>query len=138
MVAFDDEAALLAANDKFYAAFSTGDQRAMEAIWSQHHAVACIHPGWGALEGREAVIASWRAILDDGGAPVQASDASAYPMGDAGFVVCRESLQGVVLAATNVFVRERGEWKIVHHQASPIAHGRDGDDEEDDEPKVLN
>jgi len=31
--------------------------------------------------------------------------------------VCYEVLEGGFLAATNVFVREDGAWRMVHHQA---------------------
>jgi hypothetical protein len=42
-------------------------------------------------------------------------------LGTAGFVVCHEVLPEGVLVATNVFVREDGAWKVVHHQAGPVA-----------------
>jgi hypothetical protein len=53
------------------------------------------------------------------------------------FVVCVETLSGGRLAATNVFVREGGEWRIVHHHAGPIAPGRDSGDD-DEPPPFLN
>jgi hypothetical protein len=36
-------------------------------------------------------------------------------------VVCEEQIADDVLVATNVFVRERGGWKLAHHQAAPVA-----------------
>jgi len=40
----------------------------------------------------------------------------------AALVLCREVLAGQgVLAATNLFVREAGAWRMVHHHSGPIA-----------------
>jgi hypothetical protein len=37
-------------------------------------------------------------------------------------VVCIEIIEGsALLAATNVYRRAGGAWRMVHHQASPIA-----------------
>jgi ketosteroid isomerase-like protein len=129
---------VLAVNAAFYRAFADRDVEAMDALWAHDARVACIHPGWRTLHGRDAVMDSWRSILDSPDAPeIAVSGASAYATGDMAFVICIESLEGGRLAATNVFVRESGEWRIVHHQAGPIARGRDegdGDDGDGEEP----
>ncbi len=39
-------------------------------------------------------------------------------------VTCEEELDAGSLAATNMFVKEQGEWRLVHHQASPILSRR--------------
>lgn len=44
--------------------------------------------------------------------------------GDVAFVTCHEVFDGGRLAATNVFVREDGAWRMVHHQATLIAAGQ--------------
>ena len=54
--------ALLLANETFYAAFAQCDCEAMEDIWSNTADITCIHPGWPAINGRGAVIGSWRSI----------------------------------------------------------------------------
>lgn len=113
-----DHAAVLFANDAFYVAFAGRDVAAMEGLWSQRHPVTCIHPGWLPLEGREAVMQSWEAILDNPNAPAIAClNASAHLLGDIAYVLCQERLEHGFLVATNVFVREPAGWKIVHHQA---------------------
>jgi ketosteroid isomerase-like protein len=118
----DDEQRILAANEAFYAAFAARDVAAMEALWARRAAVACIHPGWQPLRGRDAVLASWRGILTGGGAPpIRCVDAVVHLLGEAAFVLCSEQLPGVELVATNVFVREDGQWKLVHHQAGGVA-----------------
>jgi ketosteroid isomerase-like protein len=116
---------VLEANDAFYRAFAARDAAAMERVWAERHPVACVHPGWDVLVGREEVLASWRGILGSHGGPsISCSLAEAHVLGDTAFVTCREILPGGHLAATNVFVREAGAWKLVHHHASPIAPGQ--------------
>ncbi|MBK7585382.1 MAG: nuclear transport factor 2 family protein [Myxococcales bacterium] len=114
------EAEVLAANAAFYAAFAERDIERMLELWASDHAVACIHPGWQILRGHAQVAASWRAILENPGAPaVEHRDAAASVIGDTAIVTCTEELPDVELAATNVFARESGAWKLVHHQAGP-------------------
>ncbi|MBY0276669.1 nuclear transport factor 2 family protein [Candidatus Binatia bacterium] len=126
---------VLAANAAFYRAFAARDLDAMEALWAHSPHVACTHPGWAALHGRDAVMASWRAILDGPDAPeISCSHESVIPGERMAVVLCVESLRGGSLAATNVFVREGSEWRIVHHHAGPIAPGRATGSGEDPPP----
>ena len=138
----NDEADALAANAAFYRAFAAGDLPSMEAMWSRTAPVACVHPGWDALRGRLKVMASWRAILEGSGGPkIECSGATAHVLGDSAYVVCYETIENARLVATNLFVREENAWKMVHHQAAPIARSLDDDDDEDEaEPPsgVLN
>ena len=114
----DEAQALLAANHAFYAAFAEGDADRMEALWAESVNVACIHPGAGALHGRSLVMQTWQTILEGGGAPgIHCDDGKAVVLGDAGFVTCIERIGDAELIATNVFVREDGRWRMVHHQA---------------------
>jgi len=127
------EEQVLAANAKFYHAFAARDADAMAAVWAQRAPVACIHPGWHALRGRDAVLASWRAILGGPGSPpITCIDAAAHVLGDVAFVICVERIPAVELVATNCFVREDDEWKMVHHHASGMA--RAPAEPEPDEP----
>jgi len=114
---------VLAANQRFYRAFVERDLPAMEALWAVDAPVACIHPGWNALRRRDQVIASWRSILGNDESPeVTCANATAHVLGaDAAFVICEEQVADSVLIATNVFVLERGDWRLVHHQAAPMA-----------------
>ena len=116
-----DRAAVLFANQAFYAAFSARDMPAMDEVWSKHHQVSCIHPGWPAVRGREDVMGSWRGILRSPGSPtVKALAAEADITGDVAIVTCVEQLDGRnYLAATNLFVRSGPRWKMIHHQAGP-------------------
>lgn len=131
-----DEPDVLAANGAFYDAFARRDLSAMDHLWARRVPVACIHPGWDVLRGREQVMESWRAILGDGGGTdIRCSGAVVHVLGEVAVVTCRERLAAGRLIATNVFVREEGRWKIVHHQATPLA--RDEEDEENEPPGGL-
>ncbi|HJM74289.1 MAG TPA: nuclear transport factor 2 family protein [Dehalococcoidia bacterium] len=113
---------LLAANAAFYAAFNAGDVGAMDALWARSAPVACVHPGWNALAGREQVMESWRGILANAEQPrVFVGAESAHELGDVGYVLCREIVGGGALATTNVFALEDDEWRMVHHHTSPVA-----------------
>jgi ketosteroid isomerase-like protein len=116
------ELEVLEANEAFYRCFAARDADAMDALWARRAPVACIHPGWDALDGREEVVRSFRAILASGGAPrVSCTAASAHVVGEVAFVTCHELIAGARLVATNVFAREDGGWRMVHHHASPMA-----------------
>jgi ketosteroid isomerase-like protein len=117
-----EESDVLAANAAFYAAFARRDAAAMDELWAREAPVACLHPGWEPLLGREVVVQSWRRILLGGGAPegLRCERPHAHVAGDAAWVICLEVVPGGALVATNLFVRESGRWRIAHHHASPL------------------
>jgi ketosteroid isomerase-like protein len=118
----NERTAVIAANREFYRAFSARDVGAMERLWSSRVPVACIHPGWDAIVERGAVLRSWRQILENPSAPkIVCRNETPFVIGDIAFVVCHEVLEAGVLAATNMFQREAEGWKLIHHQASPLA-----------------
>ncbi len=115
-----DVAEVLFANEAFYDAFRLRDLSAMEELWAREAEVACIHPGWPALYGREAVLKSWSEILANPDAPeIACRSPRAFVGGDAAFVICYELLGRNVLVASNLFVREGGAWRMTHHHAGP-------------------
>jgi len=123
-----DDDAILAANAAYYRAFSTGDAAAMTRIWAED-GVSCVHPGWPPLVGRDDVIESYRGILTNRNrVRITHQDEVAIVTGEEGRVLCIEIVESAALAATNVYRRVDGEWRMVHHQASPIALGADDDD----------
>jgi ketosteroid isomerase-like protein len=117
-----DQDAIIAANAAYYRAFSTGDFVAMSRIWADDD-VSCVHPGWPALVGRPSVIESYRSILSSRNrVRIAHRDDSAIVTGDEGRVLCVEVVEGTaLLAATNWYRRAGGTWRMIHHQASPIA-----------------
>jgi hypothetical protein len=117
-------AAVLEANDAFYRAFNAKDPDAMDAAWAAEHEVACIHPGWNALLGRDEVLASWHNILTNPDQPrIVIGGAQVVFTPDTAIVLCRELVSGAPLIATNVFVQEDGAWRLVHHQSGGVAAG---------------
>jgi ketosteroid isomerase-like protein len=118
---------ILEANQAFYRAFAARDLAAMAVLWAVGVPVACIHPGWDAIDGRQQVLASFRAILESPAAPaVRCTLARAHLIGETGtaFVTCHELVQGARLVATNGFVREEGAWRLFLHQSTPLAPGQ--------------
>lgn len=118
-----DRVAVTAANAEFYRAFGAGDIEAMDALWADRGAVSCIHPGWPPVRGRTDVMASWRGILAAPPEPaVQPAEEQVYLMGDAALVVCFEAIGEIFLSATNLFARQEGAWRLVHHHAGVTEH----------------
>ncbi|MDZ7727766.1 MAG: nuclear transport factor 2 family protein [Dehalococcoidia bacterium] len=117
------EQEVLAANDAFYRAFNERDLEAMDALWAQTVSVSCIHPGWNRITGRETVIESWRGILSNPEQPrVVTGGAAATVLGDTAIVTCRELVGSSPLTATNIFVHELGQWRLIHHHSGPVAY----------------
>lgn len=113
---------VVAANEAFYRAFNQKDTGAMDALWARSTPVACIHPGWNVLVGRELVLESWLGILSNPSQPkIISGGATVMFLGDAAVVTCRELVAGTPLAATNIFVLESGTWKLAHHQSGPVS-----------------
>jgi ketosteroid isomerase-like protein len=116
-----DNDAVLAANLEFYRAFAARDLGAMDGLWAHRAPVACLHPGWTALKERNAIMESWQGILSNPDAPrIACFDEQAFLYGNAALVLCEEELDGGTLAASNLFIREDDEWRIVHHHAGQI------------------
>ena len=121
-----DTEAVLAANRVFYDAFNARDMEVMSDLWSRDIEVTCIHPHRAMLVGRDDVLRSWRAIL---GHPEQPKIVfAAEPpriFNDVGIVSGREVVAAVPITATNIYVREAGEWRMIHHHGSPVIQVQD-------------
>lgn len=97
--------------------------------------VVCVHPGWEALGGKQAVVESWaRIFANQPGFIVSCIGARAFVISaTAAFVVGTERMPGGEAVATNVFCLENGEWRMMHHQSG---QGRGLKSTEDDAEKV--
>jgi ketosteroid isomerase-like protein len=122
----DVEARVRAANQAFYDAHEGRDLDAMAAVWEHTDRVVCVHPGWPILRGWEAVEDSWRRILGGPGRNqfIVTNDVVEVT-GDMAWVTLDENLVAGgatgTIAATNLFARIGGEWRLVIHHGSPIA-----------------
>lgn len=115
------ERAVLAVNSRFYQAFANRDFEAMDALWGPKEPIACIHPGWTVLLGRNEVMGSWKGILSNQRAPsIKCVSPKIHLLGPIAFVTCIELIGELALSATNVFRLEEGKWYLVHHHASPL------------------
>ncbi len=116
-----DETEILAANAAYYRAFAGGDFAAMSRIWADDN-VSCIHPGWPVLIGRPAILESYREIMRNPDQErIEPRNETVMAAGEEARVFCVEFVAGAALAATNMFRRVSGAWRMIHHQASPIA-----------------
>lgn len=119
-----DPAIVLFANDAFYLAFNNRDIDAMDNLWSRFTPPVCIHPGWTAMFNRNEIMESWKDIFinQEAGFRIQCHEPTVLFQQDVMSVICFEQLPQGWLVATNNFVMEGGEPKLIHHQGSPIAN----------------
>lgn len=117
-----DDAIILEANDAFYSAFRQRDYLAMEDLWSRQDVVCCYHPGWPGITGRDEVLDSWYTLLVLGDTPdIDVTGQKVIRHGTTAMVFCTEHLGEASLIATNTFVIEDGNWRMVHHQAAQLS-----------------
>ncbi|HLF41783.1 MAG TPA: nuclear transport factor 2 family protein [Acidimicrobiia bacterium] len=129
----DDE--VLEANRAFYAAFEARDIDAMAGVWECSGRATVTHPGWPTLRGWEAVAESWRRIFAATNyIQFFLTEESVDVEGDVAWVTLFENILQEVggmppqpglgdsrVAATNVFVRRDGRWRMAVHHGSPVA-----------------
>ncbi len=132
----EQERAVADANAAFYSAFETRDLDAMADVWERTDRATVTHPGWPTLRGWPKVVASWDAIF--AGTPwIQfvLTDVQVEVDGDSAWVTLDENilqtagvtreddvpLDAARVAATNVFARADGRWRMVVHHGSPVA-----------------
>lgn len=112
--------AVLAANAAFYRAMRAGDLEAMERLWTRRRPVSCAHPGGPMIQGRAAVMESWRRILGAVPPAIRCTEPQAVVTGLSALVLCREVVAGTAMMASNSFVREPEGWRMLSHQAAEI------------------
>lgn len=117
----NEREAILAVNAAYYTAFTAGDFSKMSSIWADDD-VSCVHPGWPVLIGRQPILESYANILrNPSQEPIEHHNDTALISGNDGRVFCVEVVGGMALAVTNWFRRVDGNWRMIHHQASPIS-----------------
>ena len=113
---------VLKANRTFYEVFRLGDYLRMDAIWSRVGDVSVQHPGWVNIEGREDVMASWYQLMVLGEPPpIYCSNEMVILNGSKAVVFCTEEIGNAEFSGSNVFVYEAQDWRLLHHQAAPLA-----------------
>jgi ketosteroid isomerase-like protein len=127
-----DEAEVVEANARFYRAFEALDIHEMDRVWAHGPHVKCVHPGWPLLTGWDAVRESWDTIFTNTEEMrFTLSNVSAAVGGDLAWVTCIENILSEVagrvsvtaILATNLFERDGGGWRMIHHHASHVLTG---------------
>lgn len=127
--------AVLAANNQFYVALNklfTGDVAAIKAIWSHADDVTYMGPTGGFERGWSAVLKNWesQAALKLGGR-VEPADVQVIVGTDVAVVSNYEQgentnangkVERLNLRATNIFRKERGQWKMVGHHTDQLPY----------------
>jgi hypothetical protein len=110
------------ANEAFYRAFASLDLDLMSDVWAHATPVRCLHPGAHPILGRAQVLASWREIFANS-APgsISFQTCETALTGGIGIVCCFEVVNGHFGIATNLFAKEGALWRMIHHQAGPVA-----------------
>lgn len=116
---------VLAVNQAFYDAHEARDLGAMRTVWEHTERVVCVHPGWPILRTWPVVEESWRRIFEGPGRnQFILTNESVEVIGEVAWVTLDENLvhggtTGTV-AATNLFARAGGVWRLVAHHGSPV------------------
>lgn len=109
----------------FYDAIERADMAALDAVWSSDENIVCVHPGASRIEGRVAVMESFKQMFSD--APIlDFSIVDTLYTGNESLAVhlVREeiALDGQVVSimvSTNIYQMEDGGWRMLLHHASP-------------------
>jgi len=115
------------ASNQFYAALNkmtSGNAQSLSEIWSHNSAVTTMHPLGGRQVGWDEVWGVWdqtgqlasegHVVLED--QLIRVVGDLAYEIGveNAGFKIAGHQVSGQ-LRVTNIYQKEGGTWKIVHH-----------------------
>jgi len=112
-----DAEQVLFANEAFCLAFTSKDADAMDVLRAKSAPLVCVHSGWHLLTGREEIVDSWRRILGNPQQPgIDFYDAEIHRHQGMALVTCYEELPGGVCLATNGFIEEDEQLRmVVHH-----------------------
>ena len=115
------------ASKKFYASLNrmaNGDANSMADIWSHSGAVTALHPIGGRSEGWDEVRDSFQQVAQVASeGQIRLEDQIVHVTGDLAYELGSErgqfAISGQPVAVdhrvTNIYCREAGTWKIVHH-----------------------
>ncbi len=134
-----DHDAVEAANRAFYDALESADLGTLEGLLvpgALGETVAVVHPGWPVLRGRRHVLESYELIMSSTHyLQFFLTDLEVTVSGDTALVTCAENilsggparpdgsageLSGGLVAASNVFRRTPGGWRLWSHHGSPV------------------
>jgi ketosteroid isomerase-like protein len=117
------------ASDHFYTALNrmaNGDAGPMMEVWSHTSDVSTMHPIGGREVGWEQVRGPWEQVASlAADSQITLKDSQIWVVGDMAYQIGTEAGKAkfgghsisVDQRVTNIYRREAGEWKIVHHHA---------------------
>lgn len=121
--------------EAFYEAFARLDLNGMNAVWADLSETFCIHPGGPLLQGKAAVIESWREILSSAEPPsIRYRTLQRFEVGTLAVHLVEELIapsgrgrsEPTRVLATNVYRPIEGSWRLLAHHASlPLVASRD-------------
>ena len=112
---------------QFYEALREADIGKLMAVWSDDDDIVCVHPGGPRVIGTRAIRASFEAIFERGGIPVQPGsvrrvvslDSAVHNLVETVTIESTEGAQQGFVVATNVYTKTTQGWRMVAHHASP-------------------
>lgn len=128
MTADVDLSTAKAAEAAFYRALAHGDYPTMAAVWAAGAGVGCVHPGWPALHGHGAVLASFKRMFDAGQRLELRCEAllARQLTPDTALHLTHEFIttpggprNAPPVVATNIYQRSGSTWHLLWHHASP-------------------
>src|SRR6185503_2947523 len=128
---------------QFYEALREADIGKLMAVWSDDDDIVCVHPGGPRVIGTRAIRASFEAIFERGGIPVQPGsvrrvvslDSAVHNLVETVTIESTEGAQQGFVVATNVYTKTTQGWRMVAHHASPGTAHEPG--EPDEAPSTL-
>lgn len=128
---------------QFYEALREADIHKLMAVWSDDDDIVCVHPGGPRAIGARAIRATFEAIFERGGIPVEAGsvrrtrslDAAVHNLVETVTIQSAEGAQQGFVIATNVYAKTAQGWRMVAHHASPGSTHEPG--EADEAPSTL-
>jgi len=125
--AIDKEAAVLAANSRFFDAYEARDLELMSQLWQNGLRSCCIHASRTPVYGFDAVMESWEDVFmrpkRRTGEVLEQSVAVCENMGRV--VRCERLANGTGVVVTNHFEDAPEGWKLCCHQVSTIAQQKE-------------
>jgi len=112
---------------QFYEALREADIQKLMAVWADDDDIVCVHPGGPRVVGMQAIRASFEAIFERGGIPVQAErvhrthslEVAVHSIVEAVAIRSAEGTRHAHVLATNVYLNTAFGWRLVAHHASP-------------------
>ncbi len=110
---------LLFANDRFYSLINLGDAEGVQSQFAREVPLQAVHPGRAPMTEREQVLSSFRELCLSP-PQIECLNPVAMQYGALGVVTCLEKIGNGYLSASNIFVKQGEDWRMIAHHAGPL------------------